>query len=226
MRKEVEMEDHSTNPPPLMTGPPVMKSSKGNGGAFITNCPVWWNPDAMPAQARKVGDYMLTLLPPGNPHNIPGLLPWGDPGTTKTSSSLWVLYNWGMAGKLCAFQDFLELMDKVKACWNRNSPLTPDDVHQKLFKLDLLLLDDVGKRIDPEHQQTLSTIYNGRLNRGKPTILTTNAKLNTDAGREAFAGACDSRVMERLRNCDINMDESASMKNLRKDLHKLEKAKP
>ncbi len=195
-----------------------MKSETGS--MFISNCPHWWDPGAMPEQARKVGDYMLTLLPVGNPNNIPGLLPFGDPGTGKTSSSLWVMWNWGKEGKVCVFQDFLELMDKVKACWNKNSPLTPDDVHKSFMKPDLLLLDDVGKRVDAEHLQTLSIIYNGRLNRGKPTILTTNAKINTAEGRQAFTDACDTRVLERLRNCDIDMNETAARKNLRKDLHK------
>ncbi len=203
-----------------------MPTANEPGSSYITNCPTWWSPDFEKdkfKQARVTGEYFLKMLPVGNPDKVNGLLPWGDAGTGKTSGGLWVLYQWGKAGKLAQFQDFMELMDMVKACWNRASTKTVDEVHQSFFKPAILMLDDVGKRVDPEHQATLSTVVNGRINRGKPTIMTTNAKLNTAKGLAEFVNACDSRILERFRNLDLNMDEAPDRGNMRKDLHKVTK---
>lgn len=144
-------------------------------------------------------------------HPVNGLLLYGPPGTGKTSAGLGVLYEWGRkfldAEQVVAqFQDFGELMVRVRSAWRKDAKQTTEEIYAEFLSPKILMLDDIGKRTTPEDAETLSTLVNGRINRGKPTIVTTNTDLSTPAGRLEFNAACDSRVLERYSKCDVQVD--------------------
>lgn len=177
--------------------------------AFISGCPKWWRIETCPDQVKAVGNYLLTLLGPEQYKKFPinGLLPFGPPGVGKTSASLVVLYQWGKASKHARFQDFQEFMVKIRSAWRKDADLTVEDLHADLYKPDILLLDDIGKRSTPEDLETISTIINGRINRGRPTISTTNHDLSTPEGMRGFCNACDSRVLARYQDLDVDVSK-------------------
>jgi DNA replication protein DnaC len=205
------MPDRSTSQKPTGSQPAAAEIPN-DSGLYIANAPAWWHPHGNPAQVVKVRDYLLTLMSPeafkARPAN--GLLLYGHPGTGKTSAGLGVLYDWGRCfssseGIAARFQDFGELMVRIRSSWRKDARQTVDEIHAEMFRPKILMLDDIGKRATPEDQETISTLVNGRINRGKPTIVTTNSDLTTPEGRAEFLAACDSRVLERYSRCDINV---------------------
>jgi DNA replication protein DnaC len=155
----------------------------------------------------KTAAYLDTLVGPTTyeAHPINGVLMYGPPGTGKTSAGCAVLYTWGLAGSTARFQDFGELMVRIRSAWRKDAAQTTEQIHADMMRPKILLLDDVGKRAAPEDQETLSVLVNGRINRGKPTLLTTNCDLTTPEGRAEFLAAADSRVLERYSRCDVQV---------------------
>ena len=185
-----------------------------DAGTYVAGVPTWWVAVHMPAQAKKSLDYLQTLISPAawEAHPLNGLLLYGPPGTGKTSVGCALLYQWGKAGHAARFQDFGELMVRIRSAWRKDAAQTTEQIYAEIMRPKILLLDDVGKRAAPEDQEALSVLVNGRVNRGKPTLLTTNCDLNTPQGRAEFVAAADSRVLERYRRCDVEI----SGDNLRK----------
>lgn len=181
---------------------------------YIDRAPVWWSMKFMPVQVKTKLAYLETLcgVKQFKEHPITGLLLYGPPGTGKTSAGIGLLYSWGQTGRHATFQDFGELMIRIRSSWRKDAKETGDDIHRAMLKPAILQLDDINKRAAPEDQETLSIIINSRMNQGKPTICTTNCDLTTEAGRKEFLATADSRVLERYSNCDINV----AGKNLRR----------
>lgn len=183
----------------------------------ILNCPTWWTPDFSTApiwwtekekkQVREEAAALRKILPVGNPNRLPGLLLWGPPGRAKTAAALFLAYDWGKAGKLSVFQDFEEFMVKIRSAWRKDANPTVEQLEDALYKPDFLIIDDIGKRATPETQETLGNLINGRINRGKVTVSTTNCLLDPaadgGAGVKEFIAACDSRVLERYSEADL-----------------------
>lgn len=184
---------------------------------YCQGCPVWWRPEALPAQARKAADGLMDKIGPDtyahNPDrpingwtNPTGLLLYGAPGRGKTAVALEIARRWGLAGFWPRFQDALELSLRIRGTWRKESKTSADEIVADFFKPDLLVLDDVAKRAAPEDQELISVLANGRQLRGRPTILTTNTDLTTPEGRAAFTAGCDNRILERFTGLDFNAD--------------------
>lgn len=176
-------------------------------GIYVANVPAWWRPEAMPEKVAKVSAALLAKLDPATYDQDPttGLLLYGPPGTGKTSASIAVLLAWGKAGHRSTFQDFGELMISIRSSWRKDASRTTEQIMKDLLAPKLLVLDDIGKRTTPEDQETLSTLFNSRINLNRPTICTTNIDYGTDEGRALFDAACDSRVAERYRGREIEI---------------------
>jgi DNA replication protein DnaC len=173
---------------------------------YVAGIPAWWEPKLCGSQIEAVAERLLKILPPTDtPPAIPGVLLYGPPGTGKTSSACAVLYAWGLAGKTAAFLDFGELMLSVRSSWRKDAERTTEQIIRDAMRPKILLLDDVGKRATPEDQETLSTLVNGRINRGVQTIITTNCDLASPEGRAQFMASGDSRILERYRRYDIQV---------------------
>jgi DNA replication protein DnaC len=195
---------------PRATGsPPSGEPANFNDtGVYVGGAPRWWHPHKLPAQVAKTRDYLLAQvigLDLAKAHPINGVLMYGPPGTGKTSAGVAVLYDWGRQGETARFQDFSELMVRIRSAWRKDAAQTVEQIHAEMMKPHLLLLDDIGKRATPEDQETLSVLVNGRINRGRPTLLTTNCDLGTPEGRAEFLAAADSRVLERYSKCDVHV---------------------
>lgn len=168
----------------------------------------------MPQQVKTTTAYLETLcgVEAFQARPINGLLLYGPPGTGKTSAGIGLLYLWGITRRHAQFQDFGELMIRIRSSWRKDARQTVDEIHQEMLRPAILQLDDINKRAAPEDQETLSTLINSRINRGKPTICTTNCDLSTPEGNKEFLATADSRVLERYSGCDVHLDG----KNLRR----------
>ncbi len=221
------MEEGSISPRGAIGSPPKMFRIDG---IYVQHCPAWWSRESVPSQvhfaAKKLEGvigpetYPAGLIPgaraKGTKPNPTGALLYGSPGRGKTSTSLLIGWEWGKAGGWSMFQDALELSIRIRGTWNRNALETQADIIERLFRPDLLILDDVAKRSAPEDQEIFSALINGRQLRGKPTILTTNADLRTPEGRQAFAAGCDNRILERFTGLDFCCDKWGT--NLRREI--------
>ena len=185
---------------------------------MIQGAPTWWSFEKQPSQVKAQVEYLLTFFTfeKWQEDPINGLLLWGPPGTGKTSTALAVAYRWGKEGKSCRFQDFGELMVSIRSSWRKDATRTVEEIHEEMVKPRLLILDDIGKRAAPEDQETIGILVNARINRQKPTICTTNCLLNTPGGRAEFAAACDSRVAERYRGCEVGFESGDNLRARRK----------
>ena len=190
---------------PSPKAPPSFAWGKmmNDAGLYVANAPIWWDASKMPDQPARLQAALLKLLPPGTQHN--GVLLFGEAGRGKSSAALGLAYAWGKAGHPTAFHDFGELMLRVKATWNRTAKETTEDIHKELMRPALVILDDVGKQTTPESLEFLSTLINARINRGRPTIPTTNHDLRPDnkQGIEDFCRACDARIYERYQRFHV-----------------------
>lgn len=175
-----------------------------DAGAYITNAPRWWHPHEVPQKITAGYGTLFAKLNPARKENANGLLLYGPPGTGKTSAGLQMLYLFGRAGFSARFQDFEELMIKIRSSWRKDAADTGAKILEEMQTPRILMLDDIGKRATPEGQEALSVIFNSRVNLGRPTICTTNLDLRTQQGE--FDAACDSRVAERFRGCEVLMD--------------------
>lgn len=176
-------------------------------GLYIANPPAWWEPEQIPDKVARASAELLKRLDPATYADDPttGLLLYGPPGTGKTSSAVAVALAWGKAGHTAAFQDFGELMISIRSSWRKDAGRTTEQIMAAARAPKILVLDDVGKRNTPEDQETLSVLFNSRINLNRPTICTTNCDLSTAEGRAQFDAACDSRVAERYRGREIQI---------------------
>jgi len=127
-------------------------------------------------RARKFADSLL------NKQNVSGIF-CGTPGTGKTHLSVAVFRNFVQAGKRARWMPIYKVIDEIRTAYKPWCTDTKSSIIDRLAKLDLLIIDDVGKTTAGEAEQTeLFELFNERYNAEKPTLITTN--LND-------AGICD-----------------------------------
>ena len=211
------MLEPSSNPPSATGSPRATKAPVeiNDASLYVEKAPVWWSMAKMPQQVRDTTAYLDKLCGVAAFKADPktGLMLYGPPGTGKTSAGIGLLYLWGRQKRHARFQDFGEMMIRVRSAWApKLAGETVDRIMEEMLKPAILQLDDINKRAAPEDQEMLSTLINSRINQGKPTICTTNCDLGTDAGLKEFLATADSRVLERYSGCDLNVKG----KNLRR----------
>ncbi len=90
-----------------------------------------------------------------------------------------------------------DLLAWIRSTYNRDSKQTEDDIYRKLLSFELLIIDDVGKRVPKDLNFTQGVYYkiiNERYNNDKPVILTVN--LTPDELENHIGGACADRLRE------------------------------
>ena len=181
------------------------------GAGRISGCPTWWDPHALPPQVVAVRNFLLTFMSPEAYEKapVPGALLWGPASRGKTSAALALGWIWG-AGRHVAFRDFTELMIEIRSSWtSARGGRSTADILEELYKPRLLILDDLGKKGSPEDSEIASALINGRINRGIPTVCTTNHTLGTPAGQAAFNAVVDGRVLARYTDLDVDCAKRA-----------------
>jgi DNA replication protein DnaC len=105
----------------------------------------------------------------------PSLLFYGGTGLGKTHLSLAIAHDVMVKGFDVIYDSIINLLDKVESeHFGRSKDSDADTLHL-LLSVDLLILDDLGTEYtSPFYVSTIYNIINTRINRGLPTIISTN----------------------------------------------------
>jgi DNA replication protein DnaC len=110
---------------------------------------------------------------PAPDHN--GLLLIGEPGTGKTHLAVGVLKALIDKGHEGLFFDYQNLLDRIRASFDRASGASDKEAYQSALDAEVLLLDDLGAhRVTDWVEDTVTSIITYRCNNRKPLIATTN----------------------------------------------------
>lgn len=137
----------------------------------------------------KIRDYCIRYA--GNfSTNSANIFMLGNPGLGKTHLSLSIAKTVLEKGYTVAYDSIINYLNAI----NREHYGRSDgDTLSTLLEVDLLVLDDLGS--EPENSFYVSTIYNiinTRLNRGLPTIISSNIS------REEIQSRYNDRIVSRL----------------------------
>ena len=125
-------------------------------------------------------------------HSSPSLLLYGRTGLGKTHLSLAIAREAIKKGNEVIYDSVINLLQQVeKEHFGRER--AEIDTLSLLLQADLLILDDLGAEFDtPFYTSTIYNIVNTRLNRGKPTIISTNLEFQDIRHRY------EERIVSRL----------------------------
>ena len=142
-------------------------------------------------EMKRIFDYLVKYA---NEFSLDSesILFYGDTGVGKTHLSLAVANVVINNGFSVIYDSVINILQKLRAEYF--SYKGSDDVHETIMNVDLLILDDLGTE-DINMSFYVSAVYNivnTRLNKGKPTIISTN--LNFDGIKNRY----EARVASRL----------------------------
>lgn len=130
---------------------------------------------------------------------------FGSPGTGKTFLAAIMGNEFLKMGKSVMFTDTPSLLDQIKSTFDRETEVTLENVMDKLAKVDVLILDDLGTETPTQWAvERLYLVINARYNAQKPLIVTSNYDLQQAAERmnkpkNGEIGVTGSRIASRIR---------------------------
>lgn len=126
-----------------------------------------------------------------------GLMMFGGTGAGKTHLAVAAMQELLEKGYPCVFAVVPELLDRIKASWNRGSDEREDQIIQAMNSADMVILDDLGAEQLTDWTITkLYTIINGLYARNTAVIVTTNCSLDELKRRLTVDG--NGRVFSRI----------------------------
>jgi DNA replication protein DnaC len=103
------------------------------------------------------------------------LMFWGEPGNGKSHLATAIANELTATGKRIVFISMPDLLEKIKATFNKNSMETEGQIMNALQMCDLLIIDDVGaEKVSDWVQEVIFRIVDGRYKRLKPIMATSN----------------------------------------------------
>jgi DNA replication protein DnaC len=103
------------------------------------------------------------------------LMFWGEPGNGKSHLATAIANELTAKGKQIVFISMPDLLEKIKATFNRNSNETEEQIMKGLQLCDLLIIDDIGaEKVSDWVQEVIFRIVDGRYKRMKPIMATSN----------------------------------------------------
>ncbi len=129
-----------------------------------------------------------------------GLMFLGPPGVGKTHLAVAIIMELIVnCGANCYFQDFGELLQKIKDSYNPISQKTEFQVLSPVLNKDVVILDDLGAgRSTDWVRDILSNIINTRYNENKLTIITSNYLDDPHQDSDSLSDRIGSRMRSRL----------------------------
>lgn len=155
-----------------------------------------------------IKDYAENFTPQSN-----SLLIFGKTGLGKTHLSLAVANKALEKGYSVVYDSAINILHEIeKEHFSREHTSEMTDL---VMQTDLLILDDLGtEHTTPFYSSTIYNIINTRLNRKKPTIISTN--LDYTGIRQRY----EERVVSRLTTMYVNMNFSGTDIRLQKQREK------
>lgn len=109
--------------------------------------------------------------------DAPSLLFYGGSGLGKTHLSLAIAHDVIAQGYDVIYDSIINLLERVEREHFGRAPENSDTL-EMLLNVDLLILDDLGTEFtSPFYVSVIYNLINTRLNRGKPTVISTNLDL-------------------------------------------------
>jgi DNA replication protein DnaC len=103
------------------------------------------------------------------------LMFWGEPGNGKSHLATAVANELTAKGKRVVFISMPDLLEKIKATFNKNSVETEAEIMRGLQMCDLLIIDDIGaEKVSDWVQEVIFRIVDGRYKKVKPIMATSN----------------------------------------------------
>jgi DNA replication protein DnaC len=100
---------------------------------------------------------------------------WGEPGNGKSHLATAVANELTAKGKRVVFISMPDLLEKIKATFNRNSTESEAEIMRGLQMCDLLVIDDIGaEKVSDWVQEVIFRIVDGRYKKVKPILVTSN----------------------------------------------------
>lgn len=129
-----------------------------------------------------------------------GLMFLGPPGIGKTHIAVAIILQLVKdCGAKCYFQDFSELLQKIKDSYNPVSQKTELELLSPVLYRDIVILDDLGAgRPTDWVRDILSHILTTRYNENRITIITSNYLDDPGQGADSLSDRIGSRMRSRL----------------------------
>ncbi len=126
---------------------------------------------------------------------------WGKPGTGKTHTMAALIRAYVGAGYKCKRSSFDEFCSQIRSTMSPASKITEWEMTEELKSIDLLFIDDLGLRSEPESSfvyQTFFLILNKRQERLLPTFISSNKDF-----KRLKETLFDVRILSRLKEALI-----------------------
>jgi len=146
---------------------------------------------------RESERYVEEFLTPEGTFRESGLIFVGPPGVGKTHLAVGVLWElirrYRVRGR---FAEFTALLQQIQATFDPDVPESKQEILDPLLDAEVLVLDELGaQNPTPWMREMLYVIVNHRYVRRRPTLFTTNYRI--EARSSTPAGAAGPRSLDR-----------------------------